>query len=109
MNSKANVIIAPKSLQSYNSFPPEKTIILTDNPMLLFPELQEIYLLKCLNRNSNSAYIHPEAIIGENVHIGAFCYISKCSIGANTIILNNVNIEDGVSIGENVYIKMEQE
>lgn len=107
LNSKANVIIAPKSLQSYsNSFPPEKTIILTDNPMLLFSRIARDLFVKMPEPGiHNSAYIHPEAIIGENVHIGAFCYISKCSIGANTIILNNVNIEDGVSIGENVYIK----
>jgi len=106
-NSKANVIIAPKSLQSYsNSFPPEKTIILTDNPMLLFSRIARDLFVKMPEPGiHNSAYIHPEAIIGENVHIGAFCYIGKCSIGANTIILNNVTIEDEVSIGENVYIK----
>ena len=106
-NSKANVIIAPKSLQSYSdSFPPEKTIILTDNPMLLFSRIARDLFVKMPEPGiHNSAYIHPEAIIGENVHIGAFCYIGKCSIGANTIILNNVTIEDEVSIGENVYIK----
>ena len=107
LNSKANVIIAPKSLQSCSdSFPPEKTIILTDNPMLLFSRIARDLFFKMPEPGiHNSAYIHPEAIIGENVHIGAFCYIGKCSIGANTIILNNVTIEDEVSIGENVYIK----
>jgi len=74
--------------------------------MLLFSRIARDLFVKMPEPGiHNSAYIHPEAIIGENVHIGAFCYISKCSIGANTIILNNVNIEDGVSIGENVYIK----
>ena len=107
LNSKANVIIAPKSLQSYsNSFPLEKTVILTDNPMLLISKIARDLFVKMPEPGiHNSAYIHPEAIIGENVHIGAFCCIGKCSIGADTIILNNVTIEDGVSIGENVYIK----
>ena len=106
-NSKANVIIAPKSLQSYsNSFPPEKTIILTDNPMLLFSRITRDLFVKMPEPGIHpTTYIHPEAIIVENVHIGAFCYIGKCSIGVDTIILNNVTIEDGVTIGENVYIK----
>jgi len=106
-NSKASIIIVPKKLQSYSdSFPPEKTIILTDNPMLLFSRIARDLFVKMPEPGiHNSAYIHPEAIIGENVHIGAFCYIGKCSIGADTIILNNVTIEDGVTIGENVYIK----
>jgi len=106
-NSKASIIIVPKKLQSYSdSFPPKKTIILTDNPMLLFSRIARDLFVKMPEPGiHNSAYIHPEAIIGQNVHIGAFCYIGKCSIGANTIILNNVTIEDEVSIGENVYIK----
>ena len=106
-NSKASIIIVPKKLQSYSdSFPPKKTIILTDNPMLLFSRIARDLFVKIPEPGiHNSAYIHPEAIIGQNVHIGAFCYIGKCSIGANTIILNNVTIEDEVSIGENVHIK----
>jgi len=106
-NSKASIIIVPKKLQSYSdSFPPEKTIILTDNPMLLFSRIARDLFVKMPEPGiHNSAYIHPEAIIGQNVHIGAFCYIGKCSVGANTVILNNVTIEDEVSIGENVYIK----
>jgi len=106
-NSKAAIIIVPKKLQSYiYSFPPEKTIILANDPMLLFSRIARDLFVKIPEPGiHHTTYIHPEAIIGENVHIGAFCYIGKCSIGADTIILNNVTIEDGVTIGENVYIK----
>ena len=106
-NSKASIIIVPKELQSFSdSFPPNKTIILTNDPMLLFSRIARDLFVKMPEPGiHNTAYIHPEAIIGQNVHIGAFCYIGKCSVGENTIILNNVTIEDEVTIGKNVYIK----
>lgn len=106
-NSKASIIIVPKKLQSFSdSFPPNKTIILANDPILLFSRIARDLFVKMPEPGiHNSAYIHPDAIIGQNVHIGAFCYIGKCSIGENTIILNNVTIEDEVAIGKNVYIK----
>jgi UDP-3-O-[3-hydroxymyristoyl] glucosamine N-acyltransferase len=105
--SKANVIIAPISIaDEIGSEIEGKTIILTKNVMLLFSRITRDLFVKMPEPGIHpTTYIHPEAIIGENVHIGAFCYIGKCSIGADTIILNNVTIEDGVTIGENVYIK----
>ena len=39
------------------------------------------------------AYIHPEAIIGENVEIGPFVYIDRnVVIGDNNVIMPNANI-----------------
>jgi len=107
LKSKANVIIAPISIAyEIGSGIEGKTIIITKNVMLLFSRIARDLFVKMPKPGIHpTAYLHPEAIIGENVHIGAFCYIGKCSIGADTIILNNVTIEDGVTIGENVYIK----
>ncbi len=46
------------------------------------------------------AYIHPEAIIGENVEIAPFVYIDKnVTIGDNNKIMPNVNILYGTRIG----------
>ena len=46
------------------------------------------------------AYIHPEAIIGENVEIGPFVYIDKnVVIGDNNLIMPNANILYGARIG----------
>ena len=46
------------------------------------------------------AYIHPEAIIGENVEIGPFCYIDKgVVIGDNNTLMNSVTILYGARIG----------
>lgn len=107
LNSKANVIIAPISIaDEIGSGIEGKTIILTKNVMLLFSRIARDLFVKMPEPGIHpTAYLHPESIIGENVHIGAFCYIGKCSVGENSIILNNVTIEDGVTIGKNVYIK----
>nr|WP_321376249.1 acyl-ACP--UDP-N-acetylglucosamine O-acyltransferase [uncultured Bacteroides sp.] len=46
------------------------------------------------------AYIHPEAIIGENVKIAPFVYIDKnVVIGDNNNIMSNVSILYGARIG----------
>ena len=46
------------------------------------------------------AYIHPEAVIGENCEIGPFCYIDKnVVIGDNNILMNSVTILYGARIG----------
>lgn len=46
------------------------------------------------------AYIHPDAIIGENVEIGPFVYIDKnVVIGDNNKIMPNANILYGARIG----------
>ncbi|MDR0657743.1 MAG: acyl-ACP--UDP-N-acetylglucosamine O-acyltransferase [Mediterranea sp.] len=48
------------------------------------------------------AYIHPEAIIGENVEIAPFVYIDKnVTIGNNNTIMANANILYGSRIGNN--------
>ena len=51
------------------------------------------------------AYIHPEAIIGENCKIGPFCFIDKnVIIGDNNELKNNVTINCGARIGNgNVF------
>ena len=46
------------------------------------------------------AYIHPEAIIGDNVEIGPFVYIDRnVVIGDNNVIMPNANILYGSRIG----------
>lgn len=46
------------------------------------------------------AYIHPEAVIGENCEIGPFCYIDKnVVIGDNNTLMNNVTLLYGTRMG----------
>ncbi len=52
-----------------------------------------------------TAYIHPNAKIGENVTISPFSYISEdVEIGNGTWIGPNVTIFNGARIGENCQI-----
>ena len=56
------------------------------------------------NSNLNS-FIHPEAIIGKDVHISPFCYIDKDTvIGDGTWLGPNVTIFEGGRVGENCKI-----
>ncbi len=53
-----------------------------------------------MSKISPLAYIHPEAIIGENCEIGAFCYIDRgVVIGDNNTLMNSVTVLYGARIG----------
>jgi UDP-N-acetylglucosamine acyltransferase len=55
--------------------------------------------------NQQLSYIHPEAVIGENVTISPFVTIEKnVIIGDNTYIYPNVVIMNGARIGKNCRI-----
>ncbi len=55
--------------------------------------------------NQQMAYIHPTAIIGENVTVSPFSYISSdVEIGDGTWIGPNVTIMEGARIGKNCKI-----
>lgn len=46
------------------------------------------------------AYIHPEAVIGEDCEIGPFCYIDKdVVLGSNNHLMNGVTILSGTRMG----------
>lgn len=46
------------------------------------------------------AYIHPEAVIGDNCEIGPFCYIEKnVVIGSGNTLMNSVTVLSGSRIG----------
>jgi len=83
-----------------------KTLILTDNPKLLFAKIVNKLFVQVKEHSiSLSARIDREAVIGANVHIGANCVIGKVVIGDNTVIMDNCSIFDSVKIGKNVVVK----
>ncbi|WP_029903745.1 acyl-ACP--UDP-N-acetylglucosamine O-acyltransferase [Prevotella sp. 10(H)] len=54
---------------------------------------------------SQQAYIHPEAILGENITIEPFSFIDKnVEIGDGTIIMSGANIREGSRVGKNCRI-----
>ena len=53
-----------------------------------------------MNQISPLAYVHPEAILGDNNIIGPFCYIDRVTvIGDNNVLQNSVTINVGARIG----------
>ena len=53
-----------------------------------------------MNQSSPLAYVHPEAILGDNNIIGPFCYIDRDTIiGDNNVLQNSVTINVGARIG----------
>ncbi len=53
-----------------------------------------------MSKISPLAYIHPEAKIGDNVEIGAFCYIDRgVEIGDNNVLMNSVTMLYGARVG----------
>lgn len=53
-----------------------------------------------MNDISPLAYVHPEAQLGKNNHIGPFCYIDRdVVIGDDNVLQNNVTINIGARIG----------
>lgn len=55
-----------------------------------------------MNQISPLAYVHPEAILGDNNIIGPFCYIDKNTVlGDNNVLQNSVTINYGARIGNN--------
>ena len=55
-----------------------------------------------MNRISPLAFVHPEARLGDNNIIGPFCYIDKNTvIGNNNNFQNSVTIHVGARIGDN--------
>lgn len=53
-----------------------------------------------MNQISPLAYVHPEAILGNNNIIGPFCYIDRDTvIGDNNVLQNSVTINVGARIG----------
>lgn len=53
-----------------------------------------------MNQISPLAYVHPEAILGDNNIIGPFCYIDRDTvIGDNNLLQNSVTINVGARIG----------
>ena len=55
-----------------------------------------------MNQISPLAYVHPEAVLGENNLIGPFCYIDRNTvIGNGNTLQNSVTLNYGTRLGNN--------
>lgn len=83
-----------------------KNYLITENPKWSFTQIIEAFFLKQpFFGIHEKACIEPGAIIGKNVSIGAFTYVSSnCTIGDGSILYGHCYLYEGVKIGKNVLI-----
>jgi len=90
----ASAVIVPQDIISSS-----KTILRTENPSLAFTQVIS-WLFPSQIKHPQG--IHPTAILGKEVRLG-----KNVSIGAYTVISDNVLIDDGTIIYPNCYIGYE--
>ena len=100
--TRSLIILISKEIRIKNS---EKILIQLENPKIEFCKILELFFMeKKKNIIHNSCFIHRQAILSKNIHIGSFSYVGKSKIGKNVIIRPNVTIHDNVEIGDNSEI-----
>lgn len=100
-----SVLIVSENLLKENSYKP--TIISVPDAYLSFQILMNLYQEMQGKKQGieEGSSIHPTAVIGEDVYIGAFTYVSeKAKIGDGTHVYPQVYIGKGVKIGKNCKI-----
>ena len=102
LESKARVILVDETVDSI----PGKVLIRVQNPKVTIADIGNQFFVEKPNPGIHpTAIISPEAKIGNNVIIGAYCVIGKVSIGDNCVIDANVRIYDHVRMGNRCIVK----
>ncbi len=100
--SKARVLLVDEAIQVIDG----KVLIHVKNPKTTLAEIGNHFFVEKQEPGIHStAIIHPEAKIGKNVTIGAYCVIGKATIGDYCLIDSNVRIYDSVVMGHHCEIK----
>lgn len=87
--------------------PVKPTLIRVDDAYVAISILLEKYNTIKFNKTGieQPSFVHPSAIMGENLYLGAFAYVGpNVKIGNNTKIYPQVFIADDVIIGDDVTI-----
>ncbi|HSP88947.1 MAG TPA: UDP-3-O-(3-hydroxymyristoyl)glucosamine N-acyltransferase, partial [Ignavibacteriaceae bacterium] len=98
--TKASAIIVKPDFQKSRS---DITYIESENPNKAFSKLLNHYFKVDykLSGIDSSAFIHKEAVVGENVSIGKNVVISAgCKIGSNVKIFHNAVLLENVEVGD---------
>lgn len=108
INSNATVILINKDAK----VPEGKTLLVTEEPFEIYNQLvlEARPIIPQTKAISDTAFVHPTAIIeanvvlGHHVFIGAHSYIqSNTVIGEYSVIGEHVNIQQGVVIGSDAF------
>ena len=87
--------------------PVKATLIRVENAYSAITVLLEKYNTLKLDKSGieQPSFIHPSAILGENVYVGAFAYVGpNVKIGNNCKIYPQTYIADDVQLGDNVTL-----
>lgn len=85
---------------------PSKVLLVVKHPKMSLAKIGNHFFVEHQNAGIHpTTIIHPEAQIGENVSIGAYCVIGRAVIGEGCIIDSYVRIYDDVMMGHHCDIK----
>jgi len=107
LKSNASVILIDKEVDC----PENKALLISDDPFrdfnkinTHFTKIQDFKEKKINSEVGKDTFIHPTAVIGNDVKIGDNCLINpNVVIGDRTIIGNNVIIQSGAVIGGDAF------
>lgn len=102
-NTEASFVIC--GMQAFPQGFPGKLLLKVNDPKLIYARVvSHFFTPKREAQIHPSAVIDRDAILGDNVSIGAFCVIGKVTVGDGTSIAPHCTINDDCIIGQNVYI-----
>lgn len=100
--SRARVLLVDESVTPIKG----KTLIRVKNPKVALAEVGNHFFVEqpipCIHP---TAIIAPEARIGKDVTIGAYCVIGKAIIGDGCVFDSNVRVYDDVMMGKGCLVK----
>ena len=100
--SKARVLLVDETITPIFG----KVLIRVSNPKVALAEIGNHFFVENPKPGIHStAIVDPEAKIGNNVTIGAYCVIGKVVIGDNCVLDSNVRIYDDTVMGKGCVIK----
>ncbi|MFD1258961.1 UDP-3-O-(3-hydroxymyristoyl)glucosamine N-acyltransferase [Mucilaginibacter terrae] len=104
-HTKASIVIVNKTLIITEKI--DCTLIRVEDAYGAFSVLLEKYNTLKLNKTGieQPSYIHPSAIVGQNVYLGAFAYLgAEAQLGNSCKIYPNCYVGDNVTLGNNVTL-----
>lgn len=100
--SKARVLLVDESITSIAG----KVLIRVKNPKVALADVGNHFFVEPPKSGIHpTAIIDPEAKIGKDVSIGAYCVIGKAVIGEGCVFDSNVRVYDDVVMGKGCVVK----
>ena len=101
-NSKARVLLVDETIAPIDG----KVLIRVRNPKVVLAEVgNHFFVEQSMTGIHPSAIIDPDAKIGKNVTVGAYCVIGKAVIGDDCVLDSNVRVYNDTIMGKGCVIK----